>query len=69
MKIALAVVRKDDHDAEPETELAGIERHGDRILVALDDGQVLDFDAWELIGAAAAAAVDEQPDDETQQAA
>lgn len=54
MTIALAVVRTDGYSDEPETEIVSVERHGDRIMVSLDDGHVLNFDAWELIGAAAA---------------
>lgn len=68
MTIALAVTRTTPDDGQ-EAELATIERHGDCVLVALDDGQTLQFDAWELIGAAAAArAGDDQADDEPQAA-
>lgn len=68
MTIALAVTRTGPDDPTPEAELATVERHGDCILVALDDGQRLQFDAWELIGAAAAARAVDQADDEPQAA-
>lgn len=66
MTVALAVVRRRPTDPElpdaMETELARIERHGDRVLMVLDDGETLNFDAWELIGGAASPA-DEQAAD------
>lgn len=67
MTIALAVTRTtpDDHQ---EAELATVERHGDCVLVALDDGQTLQFDAWELIGAMGRARPSDQADDEPQAA-
>lgn len=53
MTIALAVLRTDAPACDPEAELVAVERHGDRLLLTLDDGQTLNVDAWELIGAAA----------------
>lgn len=55
MKIALAALRTETPASDPETELVTVERHGNRLELRLDDGQVIDLDAWELIGAAAAA--------------
>lgn len=59
MTFALAVVRQDAAQAMPETELATVSRCGTQLTVTLDDGSVLHFDAWELIGAAAGAGAPE----------
>lgn len=50
--IALAVTRQ-DHPSDPaEQEIAALERDGDRLIVTLDDGMVLSFNADEIIAAA-----------------
>lgn len=45
---ALAVTRRDNPSAPPEQEIVSVERHGDRLALILDDGEVLEMSADEL---------------------
>jgi hypothetical protein len=53
MRVPLAVVRFDDFDPDGETEIAVVERQADRVVITLDDGSSVDFNAWELVSATA----------------
>lgn len=49
----LTVLRSDHPTHSFRPELAGIERHRDRVAITLDDGTMLSFDAQELAAATA----------------
>ena len=54
--LPLTIVRAVRADHTPETELATIERAGDRVILTLDDGQEINANAAELLAAVGFAA-------------